>query len=160
MVIACWMQSALVRNQPQTISHWRVVPAPDASYNWGGSFCAIPEQTKNAEMAWDFVQWACCSAEGQNAMFVPTGVFPAYKPAWSDPLYDAPVDFFGGQRAYRVWTNIAENVVSTVRSPYDLQADDIVNAEMSLVMNERKDPIQAMRDAEAEVLQTIEGSIP
>lgn len=160
MVIACWMQGGLTIEQPQTVGQWRIVPAPEASYNWGGSFCAIPEQTKNAEMAWDFLQWACCSAEGQNAMFKPTGVFPAYKPAWTDPLYDEPVEFFGGQRAHRMWANIADNVASIVRSPYDLQADDIVNAEMTSVMNQGKDPVQAMKDAEVNALKAIEGSAP
>jgi len=158
MVIACWMQSGLSRDQPQVNGKWRVVPAPEASYNWGGSFCAIPEQSKNQEMAWDFLQWACCTAEGQNTVFKPTGIFPAYKPAWADPLYDEPVEFFGGQRAYRMWANIADNVASISRSPYDLQADDIVNAEMAKVMKEGKDPVQAMVDAEAAALKAIEGS--
>ncbi len=160
MVIACWMQGGLSRDQPQVNGKWRIVPAPEASYNWGGSFVAIPEQTKNQELAWEFVQWATCSAEGQNAMFKPTGVFPAYKPAWQDPLYDEPVEFFGGQRAYRMWADIADNVASIVRSPYDLQADDIVNAEVTKVLKEGKDPVQAMKDAEAEALKAIEGSQP
>jgi len=160
MVIACWMQSGLSRDQPQVNGKWRVVPAPEASYNWGGSFCAIPEQTKNAEMAWDFVQWACCTAEGQNTVFKPTGIFPSYKPAWQDPFYDEPVEFFGGQRAYRMWANIADNVASIVRSPYDLQADDIVNAEVTKVLKEGKDPVQAMKDAEAAALAAIEGATP
>jgi multiple sugar transport system substrate-binding protein len=160
MVIACWMQSGLSRDQPQVNGQWRVVPAPESSYNWGGSFCAIPEQSKNQELAWDFIQWACCTAEGQNSVFKPTGIFPAYKPAWQDPFYDEPVDFYGGQRAYRMWANIADNVASIVRSPYDLQADDIVGAEMAKVMNEGKDPVQAMKDAEAEALKAIEGSTP
>jgi multiple sugar transport system substrate-binding protein len=93
-------------------------------------------------------------------MFKPTGVFPAYKPAWTDPLYDEPVEFFGGQRAHRMWANIADNVASIVRSPYDLQADDIVNAEMTKVMNQGKDPVQAMKDAEVNALKAIEGSAP
>jgi multiple sugar transport system substrate-binding protein len=154
------MQGGLSRDQAQLNGKWRIVPAPEASYNWGGSFCAIPEQCKNQELAWDFVQWACCSAEGQNAMFKPTGVFPAYKPAWADPLYDEPVEFFGGQRAFRMWANIADNVASIVRSPYDLQADDIVNAEVTKVLKEGKDPVQAMKDAEAEALKAIEGAQP
>jgi multiple sugar transport system substrate-binding protein len=160
MVIACWMQSGLSRDQPQVNGKWRVVPAPEASYNWGGSFCAIPEQSKNHEMAWDFVQWACCTAEGQNTVFKPTGIFPSYKPAWQDPFYDEPVEFFGGQRAYRMWANIADNVASIVRSPYDLQADDIVNAEVTKVLKEGKDPAQAMKDAEAAALAAIEGAQP
>jgi multiple sugar transport system substrate-binding protein len=155
MVIAAWMQGGLARDQAQTVGKWRVIHAPEANYNWGGSFVAIPEQSKNKEQAWEFVKWACCSAEGQNTLFKATGVFPAYKPAWQDPLYDAPVDFFGGQRTYRIWTEIADNIPAILRTPNDLQLDDIVGAELTKVLKEGKDPAQATKDAEAEALKRI-----
>jgi multiple sugar transport system substrate-binding protein len=158
MVIACWMQGGLTRDQPQTVGKWRVVRAPEANYNWGGSFVAIPEQSKNKEQAWEFIQWAVASAEGQNVLFKQSGVFPAYKPAWQDPLYDQPVDFFGGQRTYRIWAEISDNVPAIPRSPNDLQAEDIVGAELTKVLKEGKDPAQAVKDAEAEALKRIEGS--
>ncbi len=160
MVIACWMQGGLTRDQPQTVGKWRVVHAPEANYNWGGSFVAIPEQGKNKEQAWEFVQWATATAEGQNALFKGSGIFPAYKPAWQDPIYDAPVDFFGGQRAYRVWTELTDLVKAFPRTPNDLQAEDIVGAEVTKVLKEGKDPVQAMKDAEAEALKRIDGTTP
>ncbi|MEN9934225.1 MAG: hypothetical protein RLZZ387_804, partial [Chloroflexota bacterium] len=131
---------------------------PEGNYNWGGSFVAIPEQSKVKEQAWEFVKWATCSAEGQNVLFKQSGVFPAYKPAWQDPLYDAPVDFFGGQRTYRIWTEIADNVKAILRTPNDLQLDDIVGAELTKVLEEGKDPAQAAKDAEAEALKRVEGT--
>lgn len=155
MVIAAWMQGGLQRDQPQTAGKWRVIHAPEANYNWGGSFVAIPEQSKNKEAAWEFVKWAVASAEGQNTMFKSSGVFPAYKPAWEDPLYDAPVEFFGGQRAYRIWTEIADNIPAILRTPNDVQLDDIVGAELTAVLKEDKDPAQAVKDAEAEALKRI-----
>lgn len=157
MVIAAWMQGGLTRDQPQTVGKWRVIHAPEKNYNWGGSFVAIPEQSKNKEAAWKFVQWACCSAEGQNVLFKQSGVMPAYKPAWQDPLYEAPVDFFGGQKTYKIWTEIADNIPAILRTPNDLQLDDIVGAELTKVMKENKDPAQAVKDAEAEALKRIEG---
>jgi multiple sugar transport system substrate-binding protein len=158
MLIAAWMQGGLTRDQPQTVGQWRVAHAPKANYNWGGSFVAIPEQGKNKEVAWEFVQWAVATAEGQNAMFKPTGVMPAYKPAWQDPLYDQPVDFFGGQRTYRIWTEIADNIPTILRNANDLQAEDIIGAELTKVLEEGKDPVQAAKDAEAEALKRIEGA--
>ena len=155
MVIAAWMQGGLTRDQPQTVGKWRVVHAPEANYNWGGSFTAIPEQGKNKDAAWEFIQWSCATAEGQNTLFKATGVMPAYKPAWEDPLYEQPVDFFGGQRAYQIWTEIADNIPGILRTPNDLQLDDIVGAELTKVLEEDKDPAQAVKDAEAEALNRI-----
>jgi len=157
MVIAAWMQGGLTRDHPQTVGKWRVIHAPEKNYNWGGSFVAIPEQGKNKEAAWKFVQWACATAEGQNVLFKKSGVMPAYKPAWQDPLYSAPVDFFGGQKAYKIWTEIADNIPAIPRTPNDVQLDDIVNAERDKVLKEKKDPAQAVKDAEAEALKRIEG---
>jgi ABC-type glycerol-3-phosphate transport system substrate-binding protein len=91
-------------------------------------------------------------------LFKQTGVMPAYKPAWQDPLYDAPVDFFGGQRTYRIWTEIADNIPAILRTSDDLQLDDIVGAELTKVLQEGKDPTQAAKDAEAEALNRVEGA--
>ncbi len=160
MVIACWMQGGLTRDHPQTVGKWRVVHAPEANYNWGGSFVAIPEQTPDdkKEAAWKFVQWATATPEGQNALFKQSGIFPAYKPAWQDPLYDAPVDFFGGQRTYRIWSEIADNVKAIFRSPNDLQIDDIVGAELTKVLKEGKDATTAANDAQVEALKRVDGA--
>lgn len=155
MVIAAWMQGGLTREQPDLVGKWRVIHAPEANYNWGGSFTAIPQQSKFLNEAWDFVKWSCASADGQNLLFKATGVMPAYKPAWADPLYSEPVEFFGGQAAYKIWTEIADNIPAILRTPNDLQLDDIVGAELTKVLKEGKDPAQAAIDAEAEALNRI-----
>jgi len=46
-----------------------------------------------------------------------------------------------------------------LRTPNDLQLDDIVNAELTKVLKESKDPAQAVKDAEAEALKRIEGVV-
>ncbi|MEM7033979.1 MAG: extracellular solute-binding protein [Chloroflexota bacterium] len=155
MVIAAWMQGGLTRDHPQTVGHWRIVHAPEANYNWGGSFMAIPIQGEHKQEAWEFVEWTLATAEGQNMLFEATGIFPAYKPAWEDPIYDEPVEFFGGQPAYRVWSEIGDNIEAIFRTPNDLQLDDIVGAELTKVLKEDKDPTIAAQDAEAEALKRI-----
>jgi multiple sugar transport system substrate-binding protein len=40
-----------------------------------------------------------------------------------------------------------------------VQLDDIVNAERDKVLKEKKDPAQAVKDAEAEALKRIEGVV-
>jgi len=155
MGIACWEQTGLTRDQPQTVGQWRVIPAPEGGYNSGGSFLAIPQQSTNQAAAWEFVKFVCCTPAGQNTIFKAAGIFPAYKPAWNDPVYDQPVDFFGGQRAYRLWTEIAQTVPANAVNPNDRQASDIVANELTKVEKQGKDPAQAMRDAEDTILKRI-----
>lgn len=157
MAIACWAQGFLTLEQPQTIGKWRVIRAPGGDFNWGGSFLSIPEQSQNKEAAWEFIKFVCCSAEGQNSLFKAEGIYPAFKPAWNDPIYEEPVAFFGGQQTFKLWGQIADNVPSSQPSPYDQQATDILNNEITKVRKEGKDPAQALKDAEAEAVKRIRG---
>lgn len=157
LAIACWAQGFLTLEQPQTIGQWRVIRAPGGDFNWGGSFLSIPEQSANKEAAWEFIKFVCLSAEGQNSLFKAEGIYPAYKPAWTDPVYDQPVEFFGGQQTYRLWGEIADNVPSSQPSPFDQQALDILNNEITKIRKEGKDPVQALKDAEAEAVERIRG---
>jgi multiple sugar transport system substrate-binding protein len=155
MGIACWMQGGTTRDQPQTVGQWRIIHAPEGDYNMGGSFLSIPEQSKKKDAAWDFVKYICASTEGQNIIFKATGIFPAYKPAWKDPIYDQPVEFFGGQKAYRIWTDVTEKVPALSVNPNDRQAGDIIGAEVTKVKKEGKDPAKAIEDATAEAKKRI-----
>ncbi len=159
MGVAAWMQSGLTRDQPQTVGQWRVIRAPGGDYNQGGSFLSIPQQTAKQEAAWEFVKFVCASAEGQNAIFKAAGIFPAYKPAWNDPIYDQPVEFFGGQRTYRLWTEVADGVPANSVNSNDRQANDIVSNEITKVNKLGKDPVQAMQDAETTILRRIPADI-
>ena len=159
MGIASWMQGGLTQDQPQTIGKWRVIPAPEGDFNWGGSFMAIPEQSTKKAAAWEFLKYVCCSVEGQNAIFKASGIFPAYKPAWKDPIYDAPVEFYGGQRTYRLYTEIAGGVPANVVHRSDRLASDIINNEITKVRNQNVDPAAAMQAAQAEALDRINGIV-
>lgn len=157
---ACWAQGGLTREQPQTVGAWRAIRAPEGDFNSGGSFLAIPEQSEQKEAAWEFIKFLGASTEGALLGLREGGAFPSYKPSWQDPAFDEEVAFFGGQPAYRLWLDVAEGIVGKPINPAERQANDIVNAELALVKQEDKDPAQAMKDAEAEVLDRVEGSTP
>jgi multiple sugar transport system substrate-binding protein len=157
MAIACWAQGFLTLEQPQTVGQWRVIRAPGGDFNWGGSFLTIPEQSQNKEAAWEFIKFVTASSEGQNSLFKAEGIYPAYKPAWKDPIYDEPVAFFGGQKTFRLWAEIADAVPPSQPSPFDQQATDIINNQITKVRKEGKDPVQALKDAESEAVERIKG---
>lgn len=157
MNTACWEQSLLMSTNPESAGQWRVLRAPGGDYSWGGGFYAIPSQTKKAEAAWEFIKFAAASAEGQNAIMKAAGIFPAYMPAWKDPLYDAPVDFFGGQRVYKLWQEIAQNAPGYPVHPGYIETKNIVEA---AVADFKKaggtgDAAKAMADAEAQVKKSV-----
>lgn len=158
LACACWMEIVLRRGAPETIGAWRLIPAPEGDYAYGGSFLAIPEQSANQEAAWAFVQYVTANRAGA-LLGLEQGVLPAYTPVWSDPVFDQPADFYGGQRAYRRWLEIAARVPGQPIHPDNRLADDFVNTEVENVVAAGKNPAQAMQDAEAEVLRRVPGAL-
>jgi multiple sugar transport system substrate-binding protein len=159
MLAASWSQNDIQRDQPQTAGLWRAIHAPQGDYNQGGSFLAIPEQSTKKEAAWEFAKFVTATVEGVNIGFTQAGgVFPSYMPAWKSPVYHQPVAFFGGEKVNALWLDVARHIPGQVVSPYDRQAYDIVFNEATLALKEGKNPVQAMKDAQKQVLQRIPGT--
>lgn len=155
MVDGSWQRFFLQNDALQTNGQWRVIRAPGGDYLAGGLFLGIPAQSRAKEAAWSFVRYMCASAEGQNATFAATGAFPPYRPAWDDPLYDRPVDFFGGQAAYRLIADAADHLPGGAISPHDQALGQIAQDAAEKVARDGADPEQAMADAEAAALGQI-----
>jgi multiple sugar transport system substrate-binding protein len=159
LACASWMELNLRRVAPQTIGAWRAIPAPEGDYSLGGSFLAIPEQSAHKEAAWEFVKFITASRTSALLGLDAGGVLPAYQPAWADPIFDQPAEFYGGQLAYRQWLEIAQRVSGRPIHPAQRLADDFVNTEVDNVVAAGKDPVQAMQDAEDEVLNRVPDAV-
>ncbi len=71
--------------------------------NLGGSVLVIPDQCRQKEAAWAFIEYALCTREGQVAQYRTMDLFPAYLPALKDPYFDEPDPFYGGQQVSRLF---------------------------------------------------------
>ena len=102
-----------------------VLPAGMPATNWGGSFLVIPEQSKNKEAAWAFVEYMLCTSEAQNTMFKAVDYFPAYEPAWeaAPELYVDGDPYFGGQAPNSIATKIAAEVPAVYNTIMDTTAE-------------------------------------
>jgi multiple sugar transport system substrate-binding protein len=67
----------------------------------------MPSQGKHKTESWAWIEYILATKEGQNTMMRERGFFPAYKPAWNDPLYDESIAYFGGQKVNALWKAIA-----------------------------------------------------
>jgi len=133
---------------PEGTGHWGVVPIPeDPLQNWGGSFLAIPEQSQNKEAAWAFVEYAMANADAQNRMFVAVDYFPAYMPAWENPLYEESDPYFAGQNTRQMWVEIAHSEGKVFATPLDSAAEQAFNAEVGKMLDQDLDPEVALESA-------------
>lgn len=141
---------------PDTAGKWRASNLPDGLYgSWGGSFLAIPKQAKDKEAAWEFIKYLM-TPDAQLLSMKTIGSFPANTATYKAPDFDEEMPFLGGQKARKLFAEVAANVHPMVPNKGDLIAEDIVeNQAMREVLNEGKDIKQALADAEALVKRRV-----
>lgn len=156
-LLGCWFGGFLKSwIAPDTAGKWRIAPIPGKlGVNWGGSFLAIPEQSKNKELAWAFVEYALLTAEAQNAMFKAVDYFPSYIPAFDDPMYSEPDPWFGGQRTRLLWIEVANATPDVVVTPLDRQVADILGAEITRIIDQNLDPETSLQQVEEKIMRDI-----
>ena len=131
LTIGAWMASMLDDNAPDGAGKWRVAETPvfDASkpYNAedGGSTLAIIANSKKAEAAWKFVDFA---SHGDGVKIrVDKGQFPADKASLAASDFQEKTDpYFGDQKFNEVLVKAADSVYADWQFlPYEVYARNI-----------------------------------
>ncbi|MCT9095602.1 ABC transporter substrate-binding protein [Haloarchaeobius sp. HME9146] len=154
-----WMEGTLKAELPSTSGNWRVMKPPayesggGRATNWGGSNLVIADQVSDAKArrAWDYMQYTLASKEMQIKMYKNFGIFPAYKPAYESDEFDTKNEFLGGQRAGRMFAEVAPNIPSyryTVDTPEVTKA---INTHFSDMMDGKVSPTKAVEKAAQQV---------
>lgn len=116
---------------------WGVFPLPALqkgglrTSNLGGSVLVIPDQCRQKQAAWAFIEYALCSKAGQVAQYRNENLFPAYLPALQDPVFDAPDPFFGGQQIGRLFATNVTQLPTLHRPPEWMEATRYVGQALS-----------------------------
>lgn len=132
---------------PDNAGNWAVagMPCGVADSNWGGSFLAIPSQSKNKTAAWAFIDYMLTTPEAQNAMFQAVDYFPALKTAWDDKtIYEAEDPFFGGQKTKAKWVASAENILPVYTTMMDSGCEATILNAVNTGLNDGKDAAAIM----------------
>ncbi len=134
---------------PDTAGNWRSTTLPEgANVSWGGTFYGIPKQSKNKELAWSLIKHLTLSRSQQEAAFVKHDAFPALVSAHDASFFEEAIPFLGDQVARPIWRKTAMAIVPTEVFKHDAVAEEIVNAELDLVLTKGKSVADAIADAE------------
>lgn len=108
---AGWLKGWMEGNATEAIGKWRVATLPsEFAANWGGSFIAIPKETKNAKEAYEFVEWLV-SPDNQLKSFQAKGLFPSAPSVYDmDDFKNNEDEFFGGQATAPVFAKAAQDI--------------------------------------------------
>jgi multiple sugar transport system substrate-binding protein len=141
---------------PDAKGLWRSVNLPNGAYaSWGGSFYGIPKKAQHKELAWKFIQFMTLDKEIQLASFRRINAFPALLAAHSDPVFEEPIEYLGGQKARVMWRDAAARIPALEVNKYDPVAEEIVNSELDKVLDEGKDIKAALADAKALIQRRV-----
>mgnify|MGYP004496635151 CR=1 FL=1 len=98
-----WMAGVLEQEAPDMAGKWGVRQPPavepgglTAAVN-GGTYLSVPTSSSNQQTAWDFVNFALGTLEGQELVYEGGGMFPGYLPLLESPAFGEPNPYFGGQ---------------------------------------------------------------
>jgi len=114
--MAVWWGGSIKDYAPETKGDWGVFRLPALEpgglrvSNSGGSALVIPEQCKNKEAAWAFVKFVLCTPKIQNVQYKKYDLMPCLIPAFDDPFYDQPDEFFAGQKVRKVFVKEIEKI--------------------------------------------------
>lgn len=156
---AAWWTGTLTGEMAELSGKFGVIPLPAfdqggsrTSAN-GGSALAITSQTKNQDTAWAFVEWLLANKDQQVSMMKTEALFPAYLPALTDPFFDEPQAYFGGQKVNRLFADQVRNIPPIELTGDDKEAEELLKKAVSDALLNDKDP-KAVLDRAAEQLAT------
>jgi cellobiose transport system substrate-binding protein len=151
-----WMINVIKGNAPDAGGKWAVTTMPEGAGNWGGSFLAIPKQSKHSKEAYEFITWLS-SPETQLKSFNNAGLFPSAPKVYEDKGFLATQDeYFSNAPTAKVFSDAAQ----TVKPVYMGKNYAIVNAELVTALTNvavsNKDPQKEWDEAIKRIKKQLE----
>jgi len=131
----CWIIGSITPAKDQA-GKWAMVNTPrmdriSTSKNYssqGGSGWMVMSHTKNADVAFDFLNKVWAGSADFFATILPSsGAISTWLPAANSPVYSQPQDFFGGQKIYQDLMDYASKIPQVKFGIYNYEARDAVS---------------------------------
>lgn len=159
LTAGAWIEGTLRAELPDTAGQWGVFKPPalesggPRATNWGGSNLTIAQQTADpvARRAWDYMKFTLASKEMQLMMYADYGIFPALKPAYESNEFDTKNEFLDGQRAGRLFAEIAPKIEGYRYTPDTPEVTQAINTHLRNMMNGNSTPQEAVEAAAQQV---------
>ncbi|MCT9929682.1 extracellular solute-binding protein [Planotetraspora sp. A-T 1434] len=143
---AAWRALDMKSNMPDSEGKWRVAAMPGGPANYGGSFLAIPKESRNPQLAFQIITWLL-SPENQARGFTDAALFPSSPSAYALPALTAPDPYFGGQKTIEVFGDAAQKIPVQYEAPADAAVSAPFINELLNVWTKGKNPDSAWSDA-------------
>lgn len=153
----CWILASVQTAEDQA-GNWAVTNLPKIEVdgathysNNGGSSWAVSTNSKNPELAFDFLAKTFGGSVELYETILPTsGAMATWLPMADSEIYAEPQEFFAGQAIYQDLTNFADEVPSVPIGVYHYEAVDFISAALQNILN-GSDIVMELESAEEQV---------
>lgn len=151
-----WMLNVIKERAGDDFKGWDVADVfPNGAGNWGGSFLAVPAQSKHPEEAKKLAAYLT-SPEVQSKLFVDQGAFPSTVDALkSDDVQNATFEWFNNAPTGKILSNRANGIVQVYKGPLYKKVSDVVNNGLDRVDVGVKGKKQTIDESWAQVLTEL-----
>ncbi len=133
---------------PKSVGLWGAAHLPNGIYgSWGGSFLAIPKQSKHPAEAWRVIQYLV-QADTQLRGLTGIAAFPANAKTYDDKAFQEPIEYLKGQKARVLFAEIAKKIRATKPAKGDQIAVTIYQNALEEVIRQGKDVKQTIAQAD------------
>jgi len=113
-----WMMGYIQGQAPKTAGDWDIASVPGGGGNWGGSFLAIPKQSKNPELAYELIKFLTSPAS-EAYVFKHTGNLPSEPQLYSSPaMKNFKNPFFNNAPVGQIFTGSALKLKPQITGPH------------------------------------------
>lgn len=119
---------------------WRMTTLPFGQHpGLGYGTYVIPSQSKNKELAWEYIKFAVTSPEAQQ-IFMKTADLTPYKPHWSLPIVKEKAEpAMGGQKILEEGFKMVDKMVYQSGNPLDEKASTIWGEKLTEALTKNQD---------------------
>ncbi len=113
-----WMMGYIQGQAPNSAGDWDIAAVPGGGGSWGGSFLAVPKQSKNPELAAELVKFLTSPAS-EAYVFKQTGNLPSEPALYSTPaIASFKNPFFSGAPVGKIFTGSVLNLKPQITGPH------------------------------------------
>lgn len=137
------------------------MPAGGKMFNFGGTSYGIYSRSQKKSEAWQFIQWALLTEQGQKSTMERiiqqggSGGVGTLATLYADPMYDREDPFFGGQNILKFFTEHMDQVNGRPVTRYDTVFSD----SLGLVLNSMKNGLSA-EECTTKVMDELSVKLP
>lgn len=141
---------------PDQAGKWRATVMPlGVNVGLGGSTFVMPEQSENKDAAWAFIEWMNTAEEAWK-VFTGNSVQTAWKHIAALPWYqDHENEYLGGQKDFKLYNSIDDNIPTKRLTPLDGQAWDVYIEGLNEAVNENIDSKTILNQIESDTLKQL-----